>query len=226
MAIKFWKHDAAIDLLTPDQLKSLGIISVECSAIEECVNGLLPVAAGTSEESAVVLLGAGAALGRKIEMLQELVDVSRGRVHPTEVCSLSEIITAATETQTAAADSNGVRIGVEISKGIELPLERARIERVFQNLLSNAIDAMPNGGTIEVRAEVTGEAVVVHVEDNGPGIPAEVRQGLFQPFTTSSKNGLGLGLALSRQTVLDHGGDLWVEEGSKRGAHFLLRFPR
>ena len=160
------------------------------------------------------------------EMLQELVDVSRGRVHPTEVCSLSEIITAATETQTAAADSNGVRIGVEISKGIELPLERARIERVFQNLLSNAIDAMPNGGTIEVRAEVTGEAVVVHVEDNGPGIPAEVRQGLFQPFTTSSKNGLGLGLALSRQTVLDHGGDLWVEEGSKRGAHFLLRFPR
>lgn len=76
MAIEFWKQDTAIDLLTPDQLKSLGIISVECSAIEEYVNGLLPVAAGTSEESAVVLLGAGAPLGRKIEMLQELASLN------------------------------------------------------------------------------------------------------------------------------------------------------
>ena len=53
---------------------------------------------------------------------------------------------------------------------------------------------------------------MVRVDDTGPGIPASVREHLFQPFVSEGKNGLGLGLALSRQTVLDHGGDLWAEE--------------
>ena len=72
----FFKHDLATDLLTDDQLKALGIISVECSAIEEYVNQLLPVAADTSSESAIVLLGAGTNLGRKLEMLQELATLN------------------------------------------------------------------------------------------------------------------------------------------------------
>ena len=72
IAMKFLKRDLATDLLTDDQLKALGVISVECSAIEEYVNHLLPVAAGTSYESAIILLGAGTNLGRKLEMLQEL----------------------------------------------------------------------------------------------------------------------------------------------------------
>jgi signal transduction histidine kinase len=52
-----------------------------------------------------------------------------------------------------------------------------------------------------------------------------VRQRLFQPFVTSGKNGLGLGLALSRQTVLDHGGDLWIEDDGAAGARFRLKLP-
>jgi two-component system sensor kinase FixL len=65
----------------------------------------------------------------------------------------------------------------------------------------------------------------VDVSDTGPGIPQDVRNRLFQPFVTSGKNGLGLGLALSRQTLLDHGGDLWVETNGANGAHFHLRLP-
>ncbi len=71
------------------------------------------------------------------------------------------------------------------------------------------------------------------VTDSGPGIPPEVRARLFQPFVTmGKKNGLGLGLALSRQTLLDHGGDLWLDGGSDggaddvgRGAEFHMRLP-
>ncbi len=74
--MEFLKCKLATDLLTDEQLKALGIISVECSAIEEYVNQLLPVAAGTSNESAVVLLGAGTSLGRKLEMLQELANLN------------------------------------------------------------------------------------------------------------------------------------------------------
>jgi hypothetical protein len=68
------------------------------------------------------------------------------------------------------------------------------MERVFVNLVNNAIEAMPHGGGIEIDAERNGKSVVVRVRDNGPGIPAEIRDRLFQPFVTSGKNGLGLGL--------------------------------
>jgi len=64
------------------------------------------------------------------------------------------------------------------------------------------------------------------VEDTGPGIAPEIRANLFQPFVTAGKrNGLGLGLALTRQTVLEHGGDMWVESEPGRGARFFLRLP-
>jgi len=159
------------------------------------------------------------------EMLQELVDVSRGRIHPPEVCRLDEVIGAAIEVSSAVAAERGVKINVSIDPAIELPLERTRIERVFLNLISNAIEAMPGGGEVSVSATQNGNEILINVSDTGPGIPEGVRDRLFQPFVTSGKNGLGLGLALSRQTLLDHGGDLWVETNGASGAHFHLRLP-
>jgi signal transduction histidine kinase len=159
------------------------------------------------------------------EMLQELVDVSRGRIHPPEICRLSEVVHAAIEAVTPVAAERGVEIRATVDPAIELPLERARVERVFLNLMSNAIEAMPGGGLISVQAVRNGNGFLVEVTDTGPGIPEAVRTRLFQPFVTSGKNGLGLGLALSRQTLLDHGGDLWVEDNAGGGARFRLRFP-
>jgi signal transduction histidine kinase len=96
---------------------------------------------------------------------------------------------------------------------------------VFQNLLSNAIDAMPQGGSIQVRAARREGEIVVSVEDTGPGIPASIADHLFEPFVTAGKkNGVGLGLALSRKTVVSHGGDLWSDHKDD-GARFVLRLP-
>jgi signal transduction histidine kinase len=159
------------------------------------------------------------------EMLQELVDVSRGRIHPPETCHLSEVIGAAVDVLSPVATERGVAIDTSVDASIELPLERARMERVFLNLISNAIEAMPSGGQISVSAIRNGDGFLVEVRDTGPGIPEIVRARLFQPFVTSGKNGLGLGLALSRQTLLDHGGDLWVESSFGGGALFRLHLP-
>jgi signal transduction histidine kinase len=159
------------------------------------------------------------------DLLQELVDVSRGRTQAPELCRLSEVVAAASDTQASPAEQQGVRIDAAIDPSIELPLERARIERVFLNLIGNALEAMPNGGCVEIRAERNADCVLVRVDDTGPGIPASVRKHLFHPFVSDRKNGLGLGLALSRQTLLDHGGDLWAEETESSGARFRLRLP-
>jgi signal transduction histidine kinase len=159
------------------------------------------------------------------DLLQELVDVSRGRMHAPETCRLCEVVSAAIDVDSNVAEEQGVKVWASIDPSIELQLERARMERVFLNLITNAVEAMPQGGKVEIRAERNGTGVVVRVDDTGPGIPESVRQQLFEPFVTSRKTGLGLGLALSRQTVLEHGGDLWVEDGGAGGAHFRLRLP-
>ena len=100
------------------------------------------------------------------------------------------------------------------------------MERAFANLIGNALEAMSGGGEVRITAELQDGSAVVHVEDTGPGIAQEIRAQLFQPFVSAGKrNGLGLGLALSRQTVLDHGGDMWVQSAPGRGARFSFRLP-
>jgi signal transduction histidine kinase len=159
------------------------------------------------------------------DLLQELMDVSRGRSHVPEVCPLREIADAAAESQRPVAEHQNVTIESTIDPEIEVIVERGRMERVFLNLVSNALEAMPNGGGISIEAETRDSRVIVHVTDTGPGIPREIRDRLFQPFVTARKNGLGLGLALSRQAVLAHGGDLWVEDGVSGGARFCVSLP-
>ncbi len=160
------------------------------------------------------------------ELLQELVEVGRGKSIPSEVCRLKDIVTAACEAYATTAEAQSVSMRVDVPEKIELPLERARMERVFLNLIDNALDAMPGGGSLHISAEAYETTVVVSVEDSGPGISPQVRPRLFQPFATSGKkNGVGLGLALSQQAVLDHGGELWADAAATTGARFMLKLP-
>ena len=159
------------------------------------------------------------------ELLQEMVDVSRGKSQPAETCRLAEVITAASDLHAAAAEGQHVSIQTHVPEAIELPLERARMERVFANLIGNAIEAMPDGGSVRIDAEQSSGHVAVTVQDTGPGVAKEIRARLFHPFVTAGKrNGVGLGLALSHQTVIDHGGELWLSE-SPGGARFCMRLP-
>jgi signal transduction histidine kinase len=160
------------------------------------------------------------------ELLQELVEVGRGKSIPSEVCRLKDIVTAACEAYATTAEAQSVSMRVDVPEKIELPLERARMERVFLNLIDNALDAMPGGGSLHISAETEAHSVTVSVEDSGPGINPQVRSRLFQPFATlGKKNGVGLGLALSQQAVLDHGGELWADASTTTGARFLLKLP-
>jgi signal transduction histidine kinase len=160
------------------------------------------------------------------ELLQDLVNVGRGRTDGAEICRLREVAAAACDSVAQTADAQGVRIRLDISDSIELSLERARVERVFINLMGNALEAMPTGGEICIGAALDAAAVTVRVADTGPGVSPEIHEHLFQPFVSSGKrNGLGLGLALSRQTILDHGGDMWAESEPGLGARFCFRLP-
>jgi signal transduction histidine kinase len=160
------------------------------------------------------------------QLLQELSDVTRGRRQSAEPCWLHEVIGAAYNSLASTAQSNNVSVRIDVAENISISLERSPMERVFENLIGNAIEAMPDGGSIQISAERDDSVVVVTVEDTGPGIPAVIAPQLFHPFVTAGKKaGLGLGLAFSRQTVVDHGGDLWVDSRQNQGARFVLRLP-
>jgi len=160
------------------------------------------------------------------QLLQELSDVTRGRRQSAEPCWLHEVVGAACNTLAPTAQSSQVSVSQNIPENISISLERSPMERVFENLIANAIEAMPEGGSIAISAERNGTAVEVFVEDTGPGIPTAIAPQLFQPFVTAGKKtGMGLGLAFSRQTVVDHGGEIWVDANHRKGARFVLRLP-
>ncbi len=161
---------------------------------------------------------------RMQDLLQELVDVTRGRTDPPETCSLREVVIDACEPLRGQAVSRDIDLQINVPEDIEVPLARARMERVFTNLVVNAMEAIDRAGLIEITAARNGDAIDVDIVDSGPGVPASIGSRLFQPFASEGKrNGMGLGLALSRQTVLNHGGDLWLVPDTSGGAHFRMR---
>ena len=160
------------------------------------------------------------------ELLQDLAGVAGGKTQAFEPCRLRDIVLAANQACVGNAEQQTVQVEIDIDETDELPLQRFRIERVFLNLISNAMEAMPSGGKLRIAARREANFEVIRVHDNGPGISPKIRDSLFQPFVSFGKsNGLGLGLSFSRQTLLDHGGDLFLDASVAQGACFVLKLP-
>jgi signal transduction histidine kinase len=161
---------------------------------------------------------------RMHEQLASLIDTREAMLTPLEICDLRDLLAAVCDGVAVTAHMQGVDIHLDLPAGLKITIQRARMERVFLNLITNALEAMPNGGRIRVGARLTADDVLIDVEDSGTGIPPEIYARVFDPFVTAGKkSGLGLGLALSRWTVRDHGGDMWLEPA--RGARLVIRLP-
>ena len=106
--------------------------------------------------------------------------------------------------------------------------DEVRLRQVFINLVMNAVQAVGRGGTVRVAVRQEGDDVEVRVVDDGPGIPAALRERIFEPFFTTKAAGVGtgLGLSTSRRIVGEHGGQLVLESTGAEGATFTVRLPR
>jgi signal transduction histidine kinase len=101
----------------------------------------------------------------------------------------------------------------------------SQLEQVFINLFLNAYDVMPEGGELHVSAHVADEMVEVLVQDSGPGVSAENRSRIFEPFVSTKKGGTGLGLTVSYGIIAAHGGSLDLVSGRGPGACFRVSLP-
>jgi two-component system NtrC family sensor kinase len=131
----------------------------------------------------------------------------------------------------AAPRLEPARITVEIDMPAGLPRicgNRAQLEPVFEQLVDNAIAAMPDGGTLAIRAHATDEIVTISVSDTGCGIDPSLHGRIFEPFFTTKDNnwrGLGLGLTVARQVIEAHHGRIRVASEVGRGTTMTLTFP-
>ena len=120
--------------------------------------------------------------------------------------------------------------GVEIeSEPAEIEVDPMRIQRVLQNLVFNAAQALGGklGGRIDVRAWVADSILFLSIRDNGPGIPEQIKDRLFEPFVTYGKTGgTGLGLSIAQNIVEAHRGKITVETQPGQGTEFLVRVPQ
>lgn len=100
------------------------------------------------------------------------------------------------------------------------------LHRALQNLVLNAIDAMPRGGELTIRTATLGDWIEISVSDTGSGLTPEECERLFTPYYTTKQHGTGLGLAIVQSVVSDHGGKISVESTKEKGATFRIELPR
>lgn len=151
-------------------------------------------------------------------------------------CSLREIMRRAVLAQAPMASGRRVMLTCDDApRGATVHIDPELIERVLQNLLDNAIRSTPPGGAVVLRAEPwasrdeeqaggPGQYCLV-VSDEGPGIPPDLQERLFERFVTGRRHGVGLGLAFCKLAVEAHGGHIWAESTPARGATFRFTVP-
>jgi len=123
------------------------------------------------------------------------------------------------------AERQRVELAVEMPGDMSATADPEQLRQVLVNLGFNALDALPNGGSLRVAVRAEPNRVALAVTDSGPGIAAEMLPRLFQPFASGKETGLGLGLVISRRIVEDHGGTLTAINRPGGGAEFVVRLP-
>jgi signal transduction histidine kinase len=169
------------------------------------------------------------------DLAQRLLDLARMRATAIAVerrnVDLGEVVPRVLRMFTPQARDKGVALESSMpSAGLTIAGDPTKLAWALSNLCANALRYTPSGGRVQVEVTPEEEAVLVAVSDDGPGIPAEARERIFDRFTQSADSGdtgaAGLGLAIVRDIVQAHGGRIRLESALGRGSRFTLELPR
>ena len=164
-------------------------------------------------------------------MVKEFLDFARPNEPMMQPEALEQVMTEAVESATATAqEGSQVEVTLEVPAPLSpVPCDARLLRQALINLVVNAIQAMPRGGKVTVRAAEErwqGQPYIrMDVTDTGPGIPPHVAERLFEPFFTTKASGTGLGLAVVKRIIQAHHGDIEVHTQSGQGTLFTLRIP-
>jgi signal transduction histidine kinase len=182
----------------------------------------LPETARSPDSMAAVIQ----AVDRLNEIVSRLLYFARADTSERQPVSVNDAITDTLNLLDAQAAGQGVVVQRDLAPDLpRVSGSAGALRQVFLNLATNALQAMPQGGTMRCSTRVSNHKVEVTVADSGPGIPSEDRQHLFEPFFTTRHEGTGLGLALCREIVTQHEGQIEVESSEGQGVAVRIWLP-
>ena len=176
-----------------------------------------------AEESVNVMLGE---IARLEVIIDDLLTFARPTALKAEPSDLNAVIAGVLDFMARQLDHAGIEVRRELAETLPAaPLDAQRVRQVVLNLVLNAAEAMPNGGTLVARTRATDREAVAEFDDTGHGIAPDVAAKVFEPFFTTKRGGSGLGLGVSRTLIEAHGGTLTFEPLAA-GTRFRFLLPR
>lgn len=236
------KHRMEAELQKQDKLESLGVLA---GGIAHDFNNILLAILGNvslakslhanDSELVELLEEAEKATGRARQLTRQLLTFSEGGAPVKEATRLDNVVTEAAET---AVRGSVCSCEFSVAKSLyTVNIDRIQVSQVVRNLVINAIEAMTNGGKVNVHIEnydlelsgnmplIPGKYVKIRVVDTGVGIPEDNLKRLFDPFYTTKEMGAGLGLAICYSIVRQHGGYISVQSIESQGSTFTVYLP-
>jgi len=164
-------------------------------------------------------------IARVNNMVNSLLSFDQSVLAPHTMIDLNEIINTTIKIFNTKFEESKIKVVSMLDKMPQIKGNAANMIQVFTNLFMNAVQAMPNGGTLKVRAKVEEGQISIDIIDSGIGIPSQQIKDIFEPFFTTKGGGVGLGLAVCYKIIKDHGADIRVESKVGGGARFNILMP-
>jgi signal transduction histidine kinase len=178
-------------------------------------------------ESSTTLLAEIGNLKQIISRFSEFSKMPQPQLQPVILNDLVQGVARLFQAQLEARDGGTIACRLELAASREpIAADAELLHRVLSNLVLNAMDAMPRGGTLTLRTRDSADRVRVEITDTGVGLTREECDRLFTPYYTSKQHGTGLGLAIVQSVISDHGGTISVQSQPQQGTTFLVDLPR
>jgi PAS domain S-box-containing protein len=222
-----WERLAAVGSMSAKvahEIKNpLSALSLNLELLEDEVDSYQNV---DSKEAKTLFASISSELERLTTLTDEYLQFARLPKQTPELINLSELVPRLIPLMGAELHRRGIRLSLQIPEG--LPLlegEKNQLLQVFINLLRNAEEAMPNGGSVTIAAKQEDSFLQVRVRDTGTGIDPEDLPNIFDPFYTTKDTGTGLGLSFVEQVMREMQGKVTCESEKGKGSTFILYFP-
>lgn len=168
-------------------------------------------------------------INRLVKLVEDTLDLEKiesgqMELHPS-VVDFKNLLNEVREELIPIASENGIDITVTAEEDLAASADRDRIRQVMDNLVMNVLRHAPRSSEVALEASRSGNWLAVRVADQGPGIPADMQEKIFERFQKGSKEGTGLGLTISKGIVEAHGGEIGVESDGTHGSTFYFKLP-
>jgi signal transduction histidine kinase len=156
-------------------------------------------------------------------ILETLLRLGKSQKYAVEEVNLTKILTDLLRLFENQCRKQNIKLAIEVSEGLKIEGNAEALMQVFMNLVMNALEAMPQGGELKIKAEAKDkEKVEVEISDTGAGIKPEDQRRIFDPFFTTKEGGAGMGLAVTYRVIKEHKGEIEVESEIGKGTTFKI----